>query len=160
MNKAEEFRNVSELRPGLKGLNLKVKCLSKNEEREVVSKNTGDNLRLNEALIGDVSGSILLTLWNDDIEKVQPEHVYKLNNSYTTVFKGSLRLNIGRNGTVEELPEEVEGFPEVDEVNNLSDKIYEERQSFRSYGGYGNSRSFSRNYDQKNDTGRNNRRKY
>ena len=142
MSKSEEFRNVSELRPGLKGLNLKVKCLSKNEEREVVSKNTGDNLRLNEALVGDVSGCILFTLWNDDIEKVQPDHIYKLNNSYTTVFKGSLRLNIGRNGTVEELDGELENFPEVDEVNNLSDKIYEERQSFRPYGNYGGRRKY------------------
>jgi ssDNA-binding replication factor A large subunit len=37
------------------------------------------------------------------IDKVETGHAYQLNNGYTTVFKGSLRLNIGRYGSLEEL---------------------------------------------------------
>ena len=147
MAQPEEFKVVSDLRPGLRGINVKVKCLSKNEEREVVSKNTGDALRVTEALVGDQSGSILLTLWNDDIDKIELEKVYQLNNTYTSVFKGSLRLNIGRDGTSAEINEAI---PEVNETNNLSDKIYEDRRSSRpSYGsdrGYGGDRGSSRGY--------------
>ena len=175
MNQPEEFKVVSDLRPGLRGINIKVKCLSKNEEREVVSKNTGDALRVTEALVGDQSGSILLTLWNDDIDKIELEKVYQLNNSYTSVFKGSLRLNIGRDGTAAEISEAI---TEVNETNNLSDKVYEDRRSFRpSYGGdrssYGGDRSSSRygggggggrsdRFDRRGSSGnnRNYRRKY
>jgi ssDNA-binding replication factor A large subunit len=141
MAQPEEFKVVSDLRPGLRGINVKVKCLSKNEEREVVSKNTGDALRVTEALVGDQSGSILLTLWNDDIDKIELEKVYQLNNTYTSVFKGSLRLNIGRDGTAAAI---TEAITEVNETNNLSDKIYEDRRSFRP--SYGGDRSSSRGY--------------
>lgn len=166
MNQPEEFKVVSDLRPGLRGINIKVKCLSKNEEREVVSKNTGDTLRVTEALVGDQSGSVLLTLWNDDIDKLELEKVYQLNNTYTSVFKGSLRLNIGRDGTAAEINEVI---AEINQTNNLSDKIYEDRRSFRpSYGGdRGSSRGYggggrSGGYDRRGSSGDNRgyRRRY
>jgi replication factor A1 len=167
MAQPEEFKVVSDLRPGLRGINVKVKCLSKNEEREVVSKNTGDALRVTEALVGDQSGSILLTLWNDDIDKIELEKVYQLNNTYTSVFKGSLRLNIGRDGTAAEINEAI---TEVNETNNLSDKVYEDRRSSRpSYGGdrsssrgYGGGGGRSGGYDRRSSSGdnRNFRRRY
>jgi replication factor A1 len=167
MAQPEEFKVVSDLRPGLRGINIKVKCLSKNEEREVISKNTGDTLRVTEALVGDQSGSILLTLWNDDIDKIELEKVYQLNNTYTSVFKGSLRLNIGRDGTAAEINEAI---AEVNETNNLSDKIYEDRRSFRpSYGDRGSSRGYggggggrSGGYDRRGGSGDNRgyRRRY
>jgi replication factor A1 len=120
-----ELKKVEELRPGLRGINLKVKCGTKNEEKEVVSKQTGETLRVTEALVGDESGSILITLWNDDIDKMQSDHVYKVTNAYTTVFKTSLRLNIGKYGAFEEIQEEV--APNFDDTGNVSKKEYQQR---------------------------------
>ncbi|MGQ9721537.1 MAG: single-stranded DNA-binding protein [Candidatus Jordarchaeum sp.] len=144
MAEAQDFI-VESLRPGLKSINVKFKVESLNDEREVVSKKTGETLRVTEALVGDSTGSILITLWNEDIDKIKDGHTYKLNNGYTTVFKGSLRLNIGRYGNLEEI-EESEDF-EVNSENNLSEKVYEQERSFRPrYGGsgprYGGSRPY------------------
>jgi replication factor A1 len=121
----KELKKVEELRPGLRGINVKVRCKSKNEEKEVISKQTGETLRVTEALIGDESGAILITLWNDDIDKMQPDHVYKVTNSYTTVFKTSLRLNIGKYGAFEEIEEDEPKT--VNEENDLSKKEYQQR---------------------------------
>lgn len=78
---------VENLRPGLKSVNVKFKIESINDEREIASRQTGDTNRVTEATVGDSSASILLTLWNDDIDKVKVGSVYKLNNGYTNIFK-------------------------------------------------------------------------
>ncbi|MGQ9721460.1 MAG: single-stranded DNA-binding protein [Candidatus Jordarchaeum sp.] len=140
MSESQEFKIVDELRPGLRGINIKVRCNSKNEVREIVSRKTGETLRVTEALVGDETGSILLTLWNEDIDKMEPDNVYQLNNSYTTVFKGSLRLNLGKYGSMEKIKESTPA--EVNTANNLSDKVYEQERRFRPRygdrpGGYG-----------------------
>ena len=125
---------VENLRPGLKSINVKFKVESLNDEREIVSRKTGETLRVTEALVGDSSGSILLTLWNEDIDKIEVGQIYQLSNGYTTVFKGSLRLNIGRYGSLEEV-EDGEDI-EVNSENNLSDKVYEQERRYRPrYGG-------------------------
>ncbi|MFX1293511.1 MAG: single-stranded DNA-binding protein [Promethearchaeota archaeon] len=134
MSQSEEYIVIEDLRPGLRSINIKVKCGNKNEEREVISKKTGDTLRVTEALVGDATGCILLTLWNDDIDKAQEDSVYKLDNVYTTIFRGSLRLNIGKYGNMEEI--DADGFGEINVENNLSDKVYEQQRRPR-YGGGG-----------------------
>ncbi|MHA1299148.1 MAG: single-stranded DNA-binding protein [Candidatus Helarchaeota archaeon] len=133
----EEFKIIDDLKPGLRSINIKIKCNSKNEEREVTSRKTGETLRVTEALVGDETGSIYLTLWNKNIDDMEIDHVYQLTNVYTTVFKGSLRLNIGKYGNMEEINEE--DFKEVNTDNNLSDKIYDQPQRYRS-SGYGGSK--------------------
>ena len=134
MSETEEFKIVNELKPGLRGINIKVRCNSKNEEREVISRRTGETLRVTEALVGDETGSVLLTLWNEDIDRMQEDRVYQLSNAYTTVFKGSLRLNIGKYGSMEEI--ESDEPVEVNLENNLSDKVYEQEPRYRPrYGG-------------------------
>nr|MDO8080519.1 single-stranded DNA-binding protein [Candidatus Freyarchaeota archaeon] len=156
---------VENLRPGLKSINVKFKCDSINEARETVSRQTGDTNRVTEALVGDSSASILLTLWNDDIDKIKVGSVYQLNNGYTNIFKGSLRLNVGKYGSLDEVEngEEIE----INKENNLSDKIYEQEQRFRSYGrdrsygsgsGYGGSRPYGRDRSYSRDSG--SRRRY
>jgi replication factor A1 len=138
LSEVEEFIVMNDLRPGLRGINIKVKCNSKNEEREVVSRKTGEPLRVTEALVGDETGCVLLTLWNEDIDKMEIDGMYKLGNVYTTVYRGSLRLNIGKYGNMEEIEED--GPSEIDLENNLSDKVYEQEPRYRSkYGGGGRS---------------------
>lgn len=132
MNKGElmkRFLVIKDLKPYSRNVDIKVKVASKNEVREVVSGRTGELLHVTEALVGDETGSVLLTLWNDDIEKVDLEKIYEINNGYCKTFKGSLRLNVGRRGGIK--PIEDAEFGEVNMDNNLSDRIYERRFSGR-----------------------------
>jgi len=130
----EEYTLIDDLKPNLRSINIKVKCTSKNEERTVVSRSTGEILRITEALVGDETGSVYLTLWNKDIDQIEIDHVYKLKNVYTKLFKGSLRLNIGRYGNCEEIDREE--LVDLNTENNLSDKYYEQSLSYHSNRGY------------------------
>ena len=111
--------NIGEIRPYSKKIELTVRVLSKNEPREVMSKLDGSTHKVTEALVGDATGTVLLTLWDDVIEQVGEGKTYKISNAYTSLFKNSLRLNIGRYGSIDETKESVQ---EVNEENNLSEK--------------------------------------
>ena len=137
---------VGNLNPGSRSLNLTVKVISKNPIREVVSRRDGTSHRVTEALVADETGSILLTLWDDTIESITDGDVVVVNNGYIRLFRGSMRLNIGRFGSLEASEEDIEN---VNTDNNMSDKQYEqERRYSGSRGGGYQSRGFGgrRNY--------------
>ena len=126
---------VSDLGPYSKQVNTTVKIVQKGEARETVSRQDGTTHRVLDALVGDESGAIYMTLWDDNIDKVKEGDTVNVKNGYVRPFKGSMRLNIGRYGTLE--PSETP-LGDVNTQNNLSDKQVEE-QPYRSYGdrGYG-----------------------
>ena len=110
---------VSEITPYGKKIDVMVKVEKKHEPREVVARLDNSTHKVAEALVGDDSGSILLTLWDDAIDSVQEGKTYKITNGYSTTFKNSVRLNIGRYGKLEDSEEEIK---EVNTENNLSEK--------------------------------------
>lgn len=118
---------ISELRPNAKKIDLVFKVLSKGEVRDVVAKMSGQPLKVCEATVGDASGTVLLSLWNEDIERVEVGKSYKLTNGYVTTFRNSIRLNVGKYGQLEESEEPVD---EVNEGNNVSEKEFEEAKGF------------------------------
>jgi len=137
---------VSELKPFVRRVDLVVRVLSKNEIREVVSKEDGVSHRVTEALVGDASGTVLLTLWDDAIDRLEVGKSYRVLNAYTSLFQRSLRLNLGRNGSAED----AEAVEDVNDSNNVSEKEFnaprpQNRFSDRSRGSRG---SRSDGYDE------------
>jgi replication factor A1 len=122
---------VSELSAYSKQVNTTVKVVQKGEARETVSRQDGTTHRVLDALVGDDSGAIYMTLWDDNIDKVNEGDTVNVKNGYVRPFKGSMRLNIGRYGSLE--PSETP-LGDVNTQNNLSDKVVEERP-YRSFGG-------------------------
>jgi len=110
---------VSEIKPYGKKIDVTVKVAEKGEPREVVARLDNSPHKVAEALVGDETGSILLTLWDDAIGQVQEGKTYQITNGYISSFKNSIRLNIGRYGKIEESKE---GIPSIDKENNLSEK--------------------------------------
>jgi replication factor A1 len=49
-------------------------------------------------MISDGSGTIKLTLWNDQINQVNVNDKVKVEKGYVTSFKGEIQLNIGKYG--------------------------------------------------------------
>jgi replication factor A1 len=118
---------VSDLGPRSRKVNVKVKVVEVNDPREVTSRRDGTVNRVTEALVGDDTGVVYLTLWNDDIDRVSVDSILKISNGYCNVFKNSLRLNIGRYGSFEEIEEDITANTE----NNLSDRFFEQPPRFR-----------------------------
>jgi len=111
-----------------------VKVISKTDVREVTSRKDMSTHRVAEALVGDDSGSIYLTLWDDVIDDVEDGQILNIKDAYVNLFRGSMRLNLGRFGSFEVA--ESAPFEEVNLDNNLSSKVFE-RQSRDDRGGFG-----------------------
>ncbi len=100
---SEEYVSISSLRPGARRVNVRFKVIKKLSEREVFSRRDFTRHRVAELLIGDETGTIVLTLWDSDIDKVRVNGTYKVTNGYVSTFRGSPRLNVGRYGRIEEV---------------------------------------------------------
>jgi replication factor A1 len=138
---SKEFVKVESLTPSSRGVNIIVKVVSKTEAREVSGR--GGRHRVADALVGDETGCIYLTLWDENIDGINEEETISITNGYVNLFRGNMRLNIGRYGSFEVITEEVIG--EVNTENNLSRKRYEERRRYRPFGTrYGGGRGYRR----------------
>ncbi|KYK37797.1 MAG: hypothetical protein HXS46_10980 [Theionarchaea archaeon] len=131
----EELMKIADLGPGSRNVNAKVHVIEKGEPREVVSRRDGSTYQLAEVLVGDPSGCILMSAWNEDINLIEEGANYKIINGYVNVFKNSMRLTLGRKGQLERIDEEIQANKEV----NLSVKEVKSRFNPRTYGsgGYG-----------------------
>ena len=119
---------VAELRPFMKSLNITFKVLEKGEEREVTSRKDGETHRVVDATAGDATGTVLLSLWDENIESVEVDKTYRLEKGYTSLFQGHLRLNIGRYG---ELSEAEDALKEIDTENDMSAAEHEQPPRYR-----------------------------
>jgi len=124
---------VAELTPASRAVNVIAKVVSKSEVRNVPAGRDGAPHRVCDALVGDETGCVYLTLWDDNIEKVNEGETISIGNGYVTLFKGNMRLNVGKYGTLQVAKEPLAS--EVNTENNLSNKVYEQqRRPFRDRG--------------------------
>lgn len=136
-SESEELVKIEELTPRSRQINVIVKVVSKSRVRDVTSRRDYSVHRVADALVGDDTGCVYLTLWDDIIDKVNEGDAISIKNGYVNLFRGSMRLNIGRYGSLELLEESP--ISEVNTENNLSSKIYEQERRYspsRSSFGY------------------------
>jgi replication factor A1 len=88
---------ISELKPGMKRVEIAAKVLSIADPREVTTR-AGEQSRVAEAMVTDDSGTVKLTLWNEQIDQVKVNNEVKIENGYVTSFRGETQLNVGRYG--------------------------------------------------------------
>ena len=82
------------------GINIQAKLKSKGEPRTVNTK-FGET-QVCDCLLEDDSGEIKLTLWGDDIQKVNEGNTLSITDGYTNTFKDEVAINISRkNGKLE-----------------------------------------------------------
>lgn len=121
---------VGELTPASRAVNVVAKVVSKSEVRNITSGRDYAAHRVCDALVGDETGCVYLTLWDDNIDKINEGDTVNIKNGYVNLFRGNIRLNVGRYGTLEVAEEALAG--EVNTENNLSTKVYEQqRRPFR-----------------------------
>ena len=131
---SQELVKVETLTPNSKGVYTIVKVVSKGEVRSVTGRDYSVR-RVADALVGDETGSIYMTLWDDKIDAIAEEATLSITNGYINLFRGNMRLNIGKYGSYELV--EDSPITEVNTENNLSDKRYEQERRFNRYGGRG-----------------------
>lgn len=92
--------NIKDLRNGMKRVTVEANVVEKGETREVRSRYKDETYNVADAVVADETGSIKLTLWNEQIDQVEVGNKIKIENGYVTSFKGEIQLNVGKFGTM------------------------------------------------------------
>ena len=119
---------VKELAPKMRA-DVTVKVINIGESRSVIGKD-GSLHKVTDVLVGDESGTIIMSLWDEKVNKVSEGKVINIKNGFVSLHRGSMRLTLGREGEIRESNVEI---GEVNNKVNLSDKVFEERRRFKRF---------------------------
>ena len=123
------FIKVKDLSPSSKQANLVAKVVNVGERRTVESR-FGPSRQLSEATIGDETGIVIMSLWEDQIDKVSQDDVIAITNGYVSLVRGHIRVNVGKYGSFSKTD------ANIGEVNTSHDvSAQEHERPPREYGG-------------------------
>jgi len=108
---------VKGLRDGARGVTIRVRVLQKDKTRIVKTKDEIEH-KVADVQVGDITGIVAMTLWDDAIDKVSEGDIIDITNGYVNRFKGRLRLNIGKYGVLSKIEDDV--FPSVEQIISAS----------------------------------------
>jgi len=87
---------ISELKDGTGKVDLEAKVVEREETREVNTK--FGRTKVANAVLEDDSGTIALTLWGDDADKVKQGDTVKIENGFVKEWNSTLQLSVGKYG--------------------------------------------------------------
>lgn len=127
MEEEREEVQVKDLTPASKRADILVKVLSLGE-RKTIDSRTGESRDLMEAVVGDETGTIIMTLWEDQIDRVSEDDVLEIENGYVSLVRGHMRLNVGKYGSMDQSEQDI---PEVNtEVDMSAQEFERERRDY------------------------------
>ena len=91
--------NLSELKPRMGKVEVEVTIEDIGQVREF--DKFGKKGRVCNATVKDDSGTMKLTLWNEEIDRVKKGDKIKISNGYVNEFQGEMQLTAGRFGKLE-----------------------------------------------------------
>ena len=125
---------VDELTPRTGRVNMPVKVLSLEEPRAM-----DNGTMICEGLVGDETGTVIMSFWNDECEVVSSGMTIDLKDARANLVRGHMRISLGKKGSMKESETSLES---IKESVNLSDLEYEmPRFGNRGGGGRGGGRS-------------------
>jgi replication factor A1 len=93
-------QQIKDIDGRVRSVNLKAKVVGKSVPRCVFSR-FGDALTLSTATISDGTGSLRMSLWNAEIERVSIGDTVQINNGRVRTFRGELQVSLGRKGRLQ-----------------------------------------------------------
>ena len=127
---------VKDLTPQSRRVNVVVKVMSIGAPKEIPNRFGGESKKVAEARVGDETGTVILSLWQEQIGSVSEGNVLSIENGYVSLVQGHMRLNIGKYGKMTKIEKDI---PTINTEVDLSAAEHEqERRSFRPRfsGGY------------------------
>ena len=91
---------INELRDGMRKVDVEGNIIEKSDAREVRSRWTNETYQVADATLEDETGTISLTLWNEQVTQVNVGDRVKIENGYIKSFRDVLQLNSGKYGTL------------------------------------------------------------
>jgi replication factor A1 len=93
---------INELQPGIRGISIEGTVESIAEPRSVNLK-SGGTAQVADAVLSDETGSIKLSLWDEQLNMVKEGDQVYVENGYTQEFRGETSLNVGKYGKLKKL---------------------------------------------------------
>jgi len=112
--------NIAELQPKQGKVDVVVQITDKGDIREF--NKFGKTGRVCSATIKDDTGSMKLTLWNEQIDEVNVGDKIHVKNGYVSEFKDEKQLSTGKFGTLEVLEKSGVTKDEETEANVLANE--------------------------------------
>ncbi len=125
-----ERRKVADLREGLDGIDLKVRVIEAREPK-VIQTRKGNRV-ISEAIVGDETGRIKLTLWGKQAGILHDGEAVEIKGAWTTSYRGEVQLNVGSRGEVTKIDENE--VPSPDEIPKNVPKAESRPGRYQSYG--------------------------
>jgi len=88
---------IKDLKAGMKRINLEARVLKISEPKLVITR-FNEYVMLANAVLMDETGTVRLTLWNEQIGAISVNDVLRIENANVATFMGELQLRIGRQG--------------------------------------------------------------
>lgn len=117
--KKAKFAKVKSIRPDTKGTNLKVKVLEEPKKVELKGK------EFYEVLVGDETGTVVLSLRDFQKEIATDGSTIAVRNAGVKMVAGHIRLTVDKWGKVEATDEAMDGEVEKADEKNISFTEYE-----------------------------------
>lgn len=89
---------VNELSSASRSVDIRLRILSLEPVRDVQTRY--GKARVTTAQAGDETGTIKLSLWNDDIDRVDEDVVIEVKNGFVKSFRDEMELSAGRYGEI------------------------------------------------------------
>ncbi len=99
---------IEDLRVGMKKVNVIAEVLETSQPSKVHTQ-FRDNALVSNAVIGDETGTILLCLWDQQVNAVSVGDCIEVSNSHVATFKGDKQLRLGKNGKIKKLEKALPG---------------------------------------------------
>ncbi|MFT4310072.1 MAG: OB-fold nucleic acid binding domain-containing protein [Candidatus Woesearchaeota archaeon] len=71
------------------------------KEKGTAREVRGGSLQVCDCIVQDESGEVTLTLWNDDIERVDVGDTLTIQKGWVNEYQGKLQLSVGRFGQLD-----------------------------------------------------------
>lgn len=94
---------ISEIQVRQGRIDVSGEIISKEESREF--DKFGKKIKVCNAVLKDKSGKITLTLWNEEVDKVNVGNTIKITNGYCNEYQGEKQLTAGKFGKLEVVEE-------------------------------------------------------
>jgi replication factor A1 len=92
-------KTIGQLRYKMKKVDLKAKIIEIPPVRRVLTK-FGNAAKVTNIKIADDTGSIRLSLWNNQMNNLYVGDKVEIENCYVARYRGELQLRLGRKGTI------------------------------------------------------------
>jgi replication factor A1 len=133
---AQETR-VADVRPNSMNFDLTVRVHRVGAVQEIPDKSGMGRRpnRLVEAVVGDASGNVVMSLWNHEVERVAAGDCLRIREAYVKLVRGQIRVSVGRGGAIEKAADDVQGDPGLPSISDAKHQDDRPRNPRPRFGG-------------------------